>query len=465
MAATGSCAHAHWSSRLAFIMAAVGSSVGLGNFWRFPFEAGRNGGGAFVLTYLICILLMALPLLLAEFAIGRRGQQSAVGSYHQVAVLSNRSPGWRAIGWVGMLVVFFILAYYSVIAGWIIAYIPIIVTGKLTGASAEDVGQIFANLLANPWILTAGHAVFMATTTFIVARGIKGGIELAVKILMPAFSLMLLLITIASAIIGDFAAGASFLLTPDFSKITPLVVLSATGQAFFTLSLTGALMVTYGAYSTGDVNLPRAGLTVAMSDTLVAVIAGLAIFPIVFGFGLDASEGPGLLFVTLPVAFSQMGGGGLVFGLVFFLLALFAALTTSISLLEVATSWAEEKAGGQRAKVATILGLLAFLIGMLSVLGQNVWSDIHPLGALKMFEGQGILDTFNTLLGTIMLPLMGVFVAIFAGWVASKEIFSEELNFSNPRLFSIWRFLIRFVCPPALLYILYLAISGAPVAG
>ena len=224
-------------------------------------------------------------------------------------------------------------------------------------------------------------------------------------------------------------------------------------------------MVTYGAYITSDVNLPRAGLTIAFSDTLVAVIAGLAIFPIVFGFGLDASEGPGLLFVTLPVAFAQMGDGGLVFGLVFFLLALFAALTSSISVLEVATSWAEEKAGGQRAKVATILGFLAFLIGMLSVLGQNVWSDIHPLSALKMFEGLGILDTFDTLLGKIMLPLTGVFVAIFAGWVASKEIFSEEFNFGNPRLFSIWRFLIRFVCPPAVLYILYLGIRGAPVAG
>lgn len=348
-ATTGSYAHQHWSSRLAFIMAAVGSSIGLGNFWRFPFEAGRNGGAAFVLTYHICILLVALPLLLAEFAIGRRGMQSAVGSYRQVAVLSNRSPAWRAIGWLGMFVVFFILAYYSVIAGWIVAYIPIIATGKLAGASADDVGQIFVNLLANPWALTAGHAVFIAATTFIVARGIKGGIELAVKILMPAFFAMLLLITIASGIIGDFAAAVRFLLTPDFSKITPQIVLSATGQAFLSVGLTGALMVTYGAYTTSDVNLPRAGLTVAFSDSLVAIIAGLAIFPIVFGFGLDASEGPGLLFVTLPLAFAQIGGGGLVFGLVFFLLALFAALTTSISLLEVATSWAEEKAGGQRA--------------------------------------------------------------------------------------------------------------------
>jgi NSS family neurotransmitter:Na+ symporter len=305
----------------------------------------------------------------------------------------------------------------------------------------------------------------MAITTFIVARGIKGGIELAVKILMPVFFVMLLLITITSGIIGDFAAGASFLLTPDFSKITPTVILSATGQAFFSIGVTGALMVTYGAYSTGDVNLPRVGLTVALSDTLVAVMAGLAIFPIVFGFDLDVAEGPGLLFVSLPVAFAQMGGGGLVFGLMFFLLALFAALTTSIAILEVATSWAEEKAGGQRAKVATVLGFLAFLFGMFSVLGQNVWSDIHPLGALRFFEGKGILDTFDTLLGTIMMPLMGVFVAIFAGWVARKEIFSEEFNFSNPRLFSIWRFLIRFVCPPALLYTLYLGIVGTPVAG
>lgn len=465
MASTGSFAHVHWSSRLTFIMAAVGSSVGLGNFWRFPFEAGRNGGGAFVLTYLICILLVALPLLLAEFAIGRRGQQSAVGSYRQVAVLSNRSPAWRAIGWLGMVSVFFVLSYYSVIAGWLVSYIPIIATGKLSGASADDVGKIFANLLANPWVLTAGHAVFMAITTFIVARGIKGGIELAVKILMPAFFVMLLLITIASGIIGDFAAGASFLLTPDFSKITPSVILSALGQAFFSIGVGGAMMVTYGSYIPSDVNLPRAGLTIAFCDTLVAVIAGLAIFPIVFGFGLDAAEGPGLLFVTLPVAFAQMGGGGLVFGLVFFLLALFAALTTSISLLEVATSWAEQKAGGQRAKVATILGLLAFLFGMLSVLGQNVWRDIHPLGALKFFEGKSILDTFDTLLGTIMMPLTGIFVAIFVGWVARKEIFSEELSFSNPWLFSIWRFLIRFVCPPALLYTLYLGIVGMPVTG
>ncbi|MBT4522683.1 MAG: sodium-dependent transporter [Halieaceae bacterium] len=455
MADKGFYAHANWSSRLTFILAAVGSSVGLGNFWRFPFEAGRNGGGAFVLIYLICILLVAMPLLLAELGIGRRGKQSAVGSYRQVAVLSNRSPAWRFIGWLGMTAVFFTLAYYSVIAGWIVAYIPIIAMGKLIGASAGDIRQIFTNLLASPWTLTICHAVFMAVTTFIVARGIKGGIELAVKILMPAFFVMLLLVTIASGVIGDFAAGAKFLLTPDFSKINPRVILSATGQAFFSIGLTGALMVTYGAYVTSDISLPRAGLSIAFSDTLVAVIAGLAIFPIVYGFGLDASEGPGLLFVTLPVAFAQMGDSGLVFGLVFFLLALFAALTSSISVLEVATSWAEEQLGGQRAKVATILGFLAFLIGMFSVLGLNVWSDVHPLGVIKLFEGKDILNTFDTLLGKIMLPLSGFFVAIFAGWIAAKEIFSEELNFSDPRLFAAWRFLIRFVCPPAVLYILY----------
>lgn len=465
MAATGCYAHANWSSRLTFILAAVGSSVGLGNFWRFPFEAGRNGGGAFVLTYLICIMFVALPLLLAEFAIGRRGKQSAVGCYQQVAMLSHRSPAWSAIGWLGMIVLFLALAYYSVIAGWIVAYIPIIATGKLVGANADEVGHLFANLQASPWTLTAGHAVFMAITTFIVARGIKGGIELAVKILMPVFFIMLLLITIASGIIGDFAAGASFLLTPDFSQITPRVILSATGQAFFSIGLTGALMVTYGAYVTSDTNLPRAGLTIAFSDTLVAVIAGLAIFPIVFGFDLDASAGPGLLFVTLPVAFAKIGTGGLLFGLVFFLLALFAALTSSMSILEVATSWAEEKAGGHRAKVATILGLLAFFVGMLSVLGQNVWSDVHPLDSLKIFQGKGILDTFDTLLGKIMLPFIGILVAIFSGWVASKEIFSAEFNFGNPRLFSIWHFLIRFVCPPAVLYILYQGISGTSVAG
>jgi len=446
MAKTSAAVHDHWSSRLAFILAAVGSSVGLGNFWRFPYETGENGGSAFVLIYLIAVVFVGMPILLSELFIGRRGGGSAVASVRALAKEAGASQLWAAAGWAGMISAFLVLSFYSVIAGWIISYIPLFIGGGLKGASPDAVGEAFTGLLADPARMAAYHAVFYGMTVFIVARGLKGGIELAVEILMPAFFVMLVIVTAAACVIGDAGAAAKFLLTPDFSKIDGDVVAAAVGQAFFSIGLGTAIMYAYGSYMTQDVHVPRSSLIIAASDTLVALIAGFAIFPLVFAFGLDPTAGPGLLFVTLPIAFSQMPFG-MVLGAVFFFLALFAAVTSSISLLEAVTSWAEERTGLGRAPVAVGLGLLGYVVGLGSVFSFNILSDFHPLDIIPLFKGMGVLDVLDTITSRVFMPLSGLLTALFAGWVVAAHISRDELRFPGGAMFAFWRFLVRFVCP------------------
>ncbi len=419
-------AHEHWSSRFAFLMAAIGSSVGLGNFWRFPYTAGEGGGAAFVLFYLACVALVAFPILMAEYAIGRKTGLSAVESTEALALEENRSRGWGVIGWVGMLASFLILTFYSVIAGWILIYIPVTVSGTLSGATADEVQTTFGSVTSDVPLVMAAHGAFIALTAFIVARGIKGGIEVAVKYLMPAFFVMLLGIVVFSAISGDFVAAARFLFEPDFSKLGFDDMLSALGQAFFSIGVGVGLMITYGAYLDRNQDIPSSAGIVATSDTLVAIIAGLAIFPIVFAFDVEPNAGPGLFFVTLPTAFAQMPGGA-VFGAVFFTLAFFAAITSSISLLEVSVSWFEEQKSINRWGAAFGLGFLIWVIGVGSILSL------------------GFLDFVGYITGSLLLPLGGLLVAVFAGWFVSKKVFVEE--FGDSWVVPIWRFLIRYVAP------------------
>lgn len=429
--------HEHWSSRFTFLMAAIGSSVGLGNFWRFPYTAGEGGGAAFVLVYLACIVLAAYPLLVAEYAVGRRAGLSAVESTAQIARDSGRSGAWAVVGWVGMVAIFLILTFYSVIAGWVIAYIPKTFAGHFNGLDGEAITAEFLRYVPgeasfSPWPVAFAHTVFMALTTFIVARGLHGGIEKVVNVLMPAFFVMLLGIVAYGAVVGDFLAALGFLFTPDFSKITPAVAQSALGQAFFSVGVGGSLMITYGAYLNKSQNIPRSAGIVAGADTLVAIVAGLAIFPFVFAYALEPSAGPGLFFVTLPNAFAQMPAGQIVGG-VFFTLAFFAALTSSISLLEVAVSWAEERPPfNGRIPAAVGLGVLAWAIGMASVLVP------------------GFLDLADNITGKIMLPLGGLLMAVLAGWIAEKSLLTKELaegGDGSPRFFAAWRFLVRWVSP------------------
>ena len=360
---------AQWSSKAAFILAATGSAVGLGNLWRFPTEAGTNGGGAFVLLYVMCVVLIAMPLLLAESLIGRHGQRSTIGSAIYLARQSGASSAWSLLAVVGLIANTAILTFYCVVAGWVIYFVGTsaadlfgaVGAGQpLRGAYAEQsvdqIRQMMPALFANPVLLVGLQLAFVAVTVWIVARGVKGGIEMAATWLMPAFFFLLIGITVYAAVIGDFAAALTFLFTPDFERaLQPGVLSAALGQAFFSLSLGGGAMIAYGAYASRDMNLGQTSGLIAFADTGVAIIAGLAIFPIVFFVGMEPNAGPTLMFQTMPAAFNAMPGGALV-GMAFFVLALFAALTSSVSLLEISVSWVMEKFGVRRARAAIYMG-------------------------------------------------------------------------------------------------------------
>lgn len=423
----------HWGSRFGFIMAAVGSSVGLGNLWRFPFTAGENGGSAFIIIYLLCVLFLGLPVLMAEYAIGRKGQRSAISGIRHIAETEGKSGAWVLMGWIGAITALAIFSFYIVVATWVFDFIPQAFSGKFAGFDAVSSAANFENTLSNRGEVLLYLAGFLALNVIIVARGIKGGIERAAEILMPAFFLMLAGMVIYALIVGDAAAAAGFLLTPDFSKVGFDTFLSAVGQAFFSIGVGSCLMITYGAYLTRDTQIPQSSGLVAGADTLVAIIAGFAIFPIVFGFGLSPSEGGGLFFITMPVAFGEMPFGNLIGG-IFFTLALFAAFTSSISLFEVGVSWLEDRPEISRAQGAMLLGLIMF-----------------GLGTGYVYYGAWI-DHVDFITGSVLLPLGGILVALFAGWVLSRESLAAELGHSGVLTFA--RTMLRFIIPAALTFIL-----------
>ncbi|NVE93666.1 sodium-dependent transporter [Altererythrobacter lutimaris] len=454
-----------WSSRTAFILAAVGAAVGLGNIWRFPTLAGESGGGAFVLVYIGFVVLLGLPLVLSEITLGRTGGEDAIGSMRNVAIDSDRSEMWRGVGALQITAGFLILSFYCVVAGWVVNYIFISGADWLSaigsgapfanafaGETQDEITGRMGSLFGDPVRMIALHSLFMAITIFIVARGVSGGIEKAATWLMPAFFVLLVIITIYGAFTGEFAKAVSFLFTPDFSKLTPGVLNEALGQALFSLSLAAGGLLTYGAYVGKDVNLaPTAGM-IALADTTVAILAGLMIFPIVFAVGLDPAGGPALIFQTLPVAFNQMPAGALV-SFVFFILIFFAALTSSVSLLEGPTAWVIDAFGLGRVPASIIVGLTAWTIGAACALGYSVWADVRLLGFWDIFENTDILDTLDGFTGKIMLPLAALLVAVFIGWKADRNLIKRETGLSDA-MFPVWRFLVAWLCPIAVSLVL-----------
>ncbi|MEH6504150.1 MAG: sodium-dependent transporter [Cycloclasticus sp.] len=442
--------HGQWTSRLTFILAATGSAVGLGNIWKFPYIAGENGGGAFVIVYLLCILLIGLPIMMAEVMLGRRGRKSPINTMRDLAKEAKASPFWSWLGWLGVVAGFLILSYYSVIAGWAMAYVVRVASGVFEGATAEGVGNIFGQFIADPEKLLAWHSLFMIVTMLIVARGIKG-LERAVKFLMPALLFILILLIGYSMNQGAFQQGVSFLFSADFSKLNGEGVLTAMGHAFFTLSLgMGAIMI-YGSYLPGRVSIGSTTVIIAIADTTVALLAGLAIFPIVFANGLEPGSGVGLIFQTLPIAFGHMVYGAF-FGTLFFLLLVFAALSSSISLIEPAVAWLVENKKMSRMRACIVSGLLTWLLGIGTVLSFNLGSEV------TIFD-KTFFDVLDFLTANIMLPLGGVCIALFAGWVMSKEISATELDLKPAYLFTLWRFLVRFISPVAVI-IVFLNVIG-----
>ncbi|MDH5471207.1 MAG: sodium-dependent transporter, partial [Gammaproteobacteria bacterium] len=363
--------HGQWSGRLAFILAATGSAVGLGNIWKFPYITGENGGGAFVMTYLLCIAVIGLPIMMAEVLIGRRGRQSPINTMRELAADAGASRYWVLLGWAGVVAGFLILSYYSVIAGWALAYVFRAAAGLFTGLTADGVQSIFHDLIGEPERLMAWHTLFMVMTMIIVARGVRSGLEKAVRFLMPALLVLMLVLMGYAWNSGYFEQGVEFLFRPDFSKITPNAVLTAMGHAFFTLSLgMGAIMV-YGSYLPDRISIARASVAISIADTAVALLAGMVIFPIVFANSLDPGAGPGLIFQTLPIAFGHMPYGAF-FGMLFFILLVFAAWTSAISLIEPAVAWLVENRGHSRVNASVVAGISTWLFGLLTVFSFNI---------------------------------------------------------------------------------------------
>jgi neurotransmitter:Na+ symporter, NSS family len=445
--------HESWSSRIVFLMAAVGAAVGLGNLWKFPYTAGVNGGAAFVLVYLVAVAAVAVPIVIAELLIGRRGRMSPPNSFMVLAKEAGASRGWRFVGWMNLLAVFLILSFYSVVAGWALAYVPKIALGDFTGASADEVGAEFAALLASPGRLALLHALFMTLTVSIVAVGLKRGIERAVRFLMPALLLMLVALVIYATVAGDMGRTVEFLFQADFSKIRAPVVLQAIGQAFFSVSVAMGLLITYGAYLDRETRLGSSAIYIAGADTSVALLSGLAIFPLVFANGLDPAEGPGLIFVTLPIAFGQMPAGAL-FGAMFFLLVLVSAITSSIAILEPMVSWAEEHDRMRRGPAAIIAGVAAWVVGLATVFSFNLWAGWFPLGRLERFRESTVFDLIDYLTSNLLLPLGGMLIAVFVGWVLTAETTRNELGVADTATFRAWRFTLRFVAPLAVGWVL-----------
>jgi NSS family neurotransmitter:Na+ symporter len=424
--------HGQWSSRMAFVLAVTGSAVGLGNIWKFPYVAGQNGGGAFVLVYLLCVILIGMPVMMSEILIGRRGRRNPVSTMALLGEEEGSSRHWRMIGMLGVLAGIFILSYYAVVAGWALAYVFKSVSGAFEGASAAEISHLFGSFKGNWRAVAVSHAFFMGLTVFVVARGVERGLEQAVRFMVPALLLLMLALLGYSINSGHFGDGLAFMFRPDFDKLTWDSVLEAMGQAFFTLSVGMGAIMAYGAYLPQETSITGSTAAVVTADTLIALLAGLVIFPLVFANGLDPAAGPGLVFETLPLAFGHMTGG----------------------LIEPAVAWMVERYGRTRAQSAVLVGVLIWAIGLGTARSFNVLSD------LTFYQGT-IYDNVNYLSTNIMLPLGGVFIAVFASWVMCRNSSAEELGGAGT-LYKLWRLLARFVAPIAILFVLVKAVGLLP---
>ena len=450
----------NWTSNWGFILAAVGGAVGLGNLWRFPYMAGENGGGAFVLLYLVAVVFIALPILVAELLLGRSGRASPPHAMENMARSAGQSEHWRMVGGMGMLVGFLILTFYSVIGGWVLCYIVKAVSGHFPGLDAAGSEGAFDSLLASPLNLSLWHALFMLLTAAIVARGVAQGIEKAVKFLMPALFVLVAFLVVYSAFVGDFSGTLAYLFSFDASKINATVVLEAVGQAFFSIGIAMGLMMIYGAYVPKSFSLVRSSCIVASADTLIALLAGLMIFPIVFAHGLAADEGPGLIFVTLPIAFGDMPAGVLIATLFFILLA-FAALSSSISILEPAVAWMGSRFGLSRILACVLTATLAFLIGLLSVISFNVGADHLPAFMSTYFDSPHYFAFFDNLTSNFLMPVGAILMSLFVGWRLERARLCHDLSVTDGALVGTWLVLLRYVAPIAILGILI--IKWAPL--
>lgn len=441
-----------WSSKFAFILASAGAAVGLGNIWRFPYVTGENGGGAFVLVYLFFVFALGLPIMMSEVLIGRRGRHNPAYSFRDIAIRANKSPMWKVAGLLPILCGFTILCYYLIITGWVIDYFVDSVGDTFNGISIDGANFLFNDLLASPMHLLFWSTISVLATVYVIARGVHRGLELTMYFVFPAFLILIIALIIYAVNTGSFMAGFEFIFKPDFSKLTREGVLVALGQAFFTLSISTGAMLAYGAYVSKETNIGQTVFIICIADTLVALIAGLTIFPIVFANGLEPDAGPSLIFKTLPLAFGHMPYGSL-FAAIFFLMLFFAAFTSAVSLLEPSAMYLMDAMKWSRVKATSTAGFAIWIITFASVASLNVAKDY-------LIFGMSFFDFLDYTTANVMIPVGALLLCIFTGWRMSKSDTVDELQLPSDGLkYKSWRFVIRYMAPLMILIIFLSAIG------
>lgn len=434
----------HWKSRIGFVLAAAGSAIGLGAIWKFPYVAGTGGGGAFLLLFLLFTLLLGFPLLIGEFMLGRKSQSDAITTYKKFAPNS----AWHITGRIGVVTSFLVLSFYSVVGGWIILYLGKALTGGIAGLSQEQFGPIFGDIIANPFATLAGQLIFMLLTIIIVAQGIQKGIEKASTIMMPALFILFIIIVIRSLSLDGAMEGVKFLLVPDFAKLTSETILFALGQAFFTLTLGASVMMTYASYLPKTQNLPKSALSIIAMNIVIVLLAGLAIFPGVFAFGLEPDAGPTLIFTVLPAVFNQMPLGTLFF-IAFLILFLFAALTSAFSMIEIIVATMTKNEASKRKKYTWTIGMAIFIVGIPSCLSYGIMADV------KLFD-KTVFDLVDFAVSNVLLPLGALLISIFIPLkLSKKELFDEMKQGSSvgKLFFTCWFYLLKYLTPIAIIIV------------
>ncbi|MCA0974468.1 sodium-dependent transporter [Halomonas denitrificans] len=436
-----------WTHKGTFLLAAVGSAVGLGNLWRFPYLVGEHGGGAFLLVYALCVFAIGVPILIAEIMLGRNSRRCPIMGMRFLTRCHKTSRAWEIIGWLGGVSALLILSFYSVISGWAIHYLGEMLTGSLRGADAATLASDFASLISSPIKLTLYHTLFLVICAYIVARGVHRGLESGLRLLMPTLLVILLVVLFYAAAAGDMLAASDFLLSFSLSDLSLEGWLVALGQSFFTLSLGMGAIMAYGAYMPSETSLTLTAFTVALIDTLVAILAGLAIFALVFGAGLSPDEGPGLMFVSLPLAFTAMPSGALI-GAIFFVLVLGAAVSSAISLIEPVAAYLVERFSLSRVTAVLVVVGVAWALGLTTVASFNLWAEQSPFHDLFGRSAFEVLE----LTTHITLPFCGLLIALFAGWSLTQTESMKEMH-TRAGWLSLWRFLVRFIAPTGVAFV------------
>lgn len=452
MAAQHRSGEGFWSSGPIFILAVTGAAAGFGNVWRFPYLVGQNGGGAFLVLYLLCLVVLGLPLLVGEIMLGRRGRGSPVSAISRVAAQEGRWPGWQAIGWLSLLACCLLLATFSVVGGWALAYIFRAASGTFADLDPLQATEIFQQLIRDPERLLAWHTLFLGFTMMVVTRGVRWGLEEAARWFMPMlFGLLLLLVGYTAAASGHFSKALAVMFLPDFDALSWQAVPLAMGHAFYTLTVGLGVALTYGAYLDERTPILRASLLVMLADTLLGILAGLMVFPVLFGNELMPTSGPALVFQTMPLAFGQMPNGAW-FGTLFFLLLVFAAWTSAMALLEPMVAHLVDRHGLDRAHATSYIGVLVWALGVAALLSFSVWTHMRPLRMLSAFRSSTLFELFTFVAANVLLPISGLAIAIFVGWRVSRR--TAELELGGGLGFRVWRFLIRYVTPAGILVVL-----------